>query len=121
VTAFWRFVLPTLAGTDLQDLFLALSAARGGVPGWVTRNADYVQQTLGLWIFSAALFLGAHVVIVLDHRETARDDWVFGLPVYAWVLASGFSLVPPLSMPLSFVSSLSGGSLAGTSTLSLAA
>ena len=121
VTAFWRFALPTLAGSDLQDLFLTLSTARGGVPAWVTRNADYVQQTLGLWIFSAALFLGAHVVILLDHRETARDDWVFGLPVYAWVLASGVSLVATVSIALSLASVLAGGSLAENFNLSLVA
>ena len=121
VTAFWRFVLPTLAGTDIQDLFLALSTAQGAIPPWVTRNAGYVQQILGLWIFSAAVFFGAQVVILLDRRETARDDWVRGLPVYAWVLASGISLVATVFIALSLASVLAGGSLAENFNLSLVA
>ncbi len=121
VTAFWRFAVPGLAGTDLQDLFVPLITAAGGVPAGITRDTAFIEQILGLWIVGAAVFFGAHVVMVLDRRGAAADDWVRGLPVYAWTVAAGISLVATVSIALSLLAALTGGPLAGNFNLALLA
>jgi len=108
ITAFWRFALPAAVGTDLQDLFVTLIVSQGALPGWVTRSAPVVVELLYLWIACAALFLAAHVVILLDSRAASADDWARGLPVYAWVVAAGVSLAATILIVLSFVAVLQG-------------
>ncbi len=112
ITAFWRFALPAAIGTDLQDLFVTLITSQGGLPGWVTRSAPVVVELLTLWIVSAALFLAAHVVILLDSRAASADDWARGLPVYGWVVAAGVSLAATILIVLSFMAVLGGAPIA---------
>ena len=46
-------------------------------------------------------------------RRAARpDDWVRGLPVYAWILGAGISLAATVSIVLSFLYVLAGRPLA---------
>ena len=112
ITAFWRFALPAAIGTDLQDLFVTLIASQGTLPGWVSRSAPVVVELLYLWIVCAALFLAAHVVILLDSRAASADDWARGLPVYAWVVAAGVSLVATILIVLSLAAVLEGAPIA---------
>ncbi len=112
ITAFWRFALPAAIGTDLEDLFVTLIVSQGALPGWVTRSAPVVVELLYLWIASAAVFLAAHVVILLDSRAASADDWARGLPVYAWVVAAGVSLAATILIVLSFIAVLQGAPIA---------
>jgi len=112
ITAFWRFALPAAIGTDLQDLIVTLIASQGSLPGWVTRSAPVVVELLTLWIVSAALFLAAHVVILLDSRAASSDDWARGLPVYAWVVAAGVSLAATILIVRSLAAVLEGAPIA---------
>ncbi|HEX9340770.1 MAG TPA: hypothetical protein VF992_06325 [Thermoplasmata archaeon] len=112
LSAFWRFVLPSAVGTNLQDLFVALLTSDEALPVSVVRSVGVVYQVLGLWIGSAAMFFAAQVVIALDARIASEDDWARGLPVYAWTLAAGVSFVATVFIAFSVVSVLRGGRVA---------
>src|SRR5205814_840091 len=67
---------------------------------------------LGVWIAAAAVFVAAHVLLAIVRRTAPADDWARGLPVYAWILAAGISLVATVSIVLSFLYVLAGQPLA---------
>jgi len=113
LTAFWRFGLPAVMGTNIQDLFLTLITSQAGVPVRIMRYLTVVYEILSLWILSAFVFVLAHVIILMDSRLAPPHDWARGLPVYAWVLGAGVSLVATTLIAIAFVGVLWGGSLAG--------
>src|SRR2546422_208381 len=66
LSAYWRFALPLVTGTDVQDLFQGLLGAN---PGALTlaRNAwPSMLEIFGVWIAAAGLFLVVHVLIAVD-------------------------------------------------------
>src|SRR5947209_5559330 len=65
-----------------------------------------------LWIAAAAVFVAAHVLLGIVRRTARADDWARGLPVYAWILAAGISLVATVFIVLSFLYVLAGRPLA---------
>ncbi len=62
LTAFWRFGLPAVMGTNIQDLFLTLITSQAGVPVRIMRYLTVVYEILSLWILSAFVFVLAHVM-----------------------------------------------------------
>jgi hypothetical protein len=49
---------------------------------------------------------------VIARRTAPPDDWVRGLPAYAWLLAAVISLLATVFIVLSFLSVVAGQSLA---------
>src|SRR5207248_9925630 len=69
-------------------------------------------QIFGVWIAAAAVFVAAHMLLAIVRRTAPANDWARGLPVYAWILAAGISLVATVSIVLSFLYVLAGNPLA---------
>ncbi len=103
LSAFWRFGLPAVMGTNIEDLFVTLTTSQGAVPASVMRYLTIVYEILTLWIVSGMAFVAAHVMMLLSSRGARHDDWVRGLPVYAWLLASMVSLLATILIAVSFV------------------
>ena len=112
LTAFWRFVLPAAAGTDMQALFSAFLIGPADFPTRFRQDLPGMYQIFGLWIAAAAVFVAAHVLLAIVRRTAPADDWARGLPVYAWILAAGISLVATVFIVLSFLYVLAGRPLA---------
>jgi hypothetical protein len=112
LTATWRFALPAALGTNLQDLFTALLTTPVSGPTDVRANLSGMYELFGLWIAAAAVFVAAHILMAIARRAARPDDWVRGLPVYAWILGAGISLAATVSIVLSFLSVLAGRPLA---------
>ena len=112
LTAFWRFVLPAAAGTDMQALFSAFLIGPADFPTRFRQDLPGMYQIFGVWIAAAAVFVAAHVLLAIVRRTAPADDWARGLPVYAWILAAGISLVATVSIVLSFLYVLAGQPLA---------
>ena len=112
LTAFWRFALPAAVGTDIQELFVAFLTGPADFPARFREDLTAMYQIFGLWIAAAAVFAAAHVLLAIVRRTAAADDWARGLPVYAWILAAGISLVATVFIVLSFLYVLAGRPLA---------
>ena len=112
LTAFWRLVLPATLETNIQDLFTAFLVGPADFPPRFRQDLAAMYQLFGLWIAAAAVFVAAHVLIAFVRRTAPADDWARGLPVYAWILAAGISLVATVFIVLSFLYVLAGRPLA---------
>src|SRR5205809_232394 len=112
LTAFWRFALPAAMGTDIQELFTAFLIGPSDFPTRFREDLTAMYQIFGLWIAAAAFFVAAHVLLAIVRRTAGADDWARGLPVYAWILAAGISLVATVFIVLSFLYVLAGRPLA---------
>ena len=106
LTAVWRFALPAAMGTNLEALFTAFLT--NSVPAGVRGNLPAVYNLFGVWIAAAATFVAVHVLLVLARWKAPGEDWVRGLPAYAWLLASGISLAATAFIVLSFLYVLAG-------------
>src|SRR2546427_2019010 len=112
LTAFWRLVFPAALGTNIQDLFTAFLTGPTDFPTNFRQDLTAMYQIFGLWIAAAAVFVAAHVLLAIVRRTARSDDWARGLPVYAWILAAGISLVATVFIVLSFLYVLAGRPLA---------
>ncbi|TLZ68670.1 MAG: hypothetical protein E6K12_00630, partial [Methanobacteriota archaeon] len=112
LTAVWRFALPAALGTNIQDLFTAFLTGPTDFPARFRQDLTAVYEIFGLWIAAAAVFVAAHVLLAIVRRMARADDWARGLPVYAWTLAAGISLVATVFIVLSFLYVLAGRPLA---------
>src|SRR5256884_1253243 len=112
LTGFWRFALPAAVGTDIQELFTAFLTGPSDFPTRFRQDLTAMYQIFGLWIAAAAVFVAAHVLLAIVRRTAGADDWARGLPVYAWILAAGISLVGTVFIVLSFLYVLAGRPLA---------
>src|SRR5439155_27303904 len=83
LTAFWRFVLPAAAGTDMQALFSAFLIGPADFPTRFRQDLTSMYQIFGLWIAAAAVFAGAPVLLAIVRRTGTADDWAGGWPGYA--------------------------------------
>jgi hypothetical protein len=112
LTAIWRFALPAALGTNLEALFT--SFLTGPVTGSadVRRDLPAMYNLFGIWIAAATVFVAAHVLLAFARWTAAADDWVRGLPVYAWLLGAGISLLATVFIVLSFLYVLAGRPLA---------
>src|SRR2546421_4892179 len=112
LTAFWRFALPAVLGTNIQDLFTAFLTGPADFPTNFRQDLTAVYEIFGLWIAAAAVCVAAHVLLAVVRRTARPDDWARGLPVYAWIVAAGISLVATVFIVLSFLYVLAGRPLA---------
>src|SRR2546425_4891621 len=103
LTVFWRFALPAAVGTDIQELFTAFLTGPSDFPTRFRQDLTAMYQIFGLWIAAAAVFVAAHVLLAIVRRTARADDWARGLPVYAWILGTGISLVATVFIVLSFL------------------
>ena len=112
LTVAWRFALPAALGTNLENLFTAFLTTPVSGPTDVRADFSAMYQLFGLWIAAAAVFVAAHILMAIARRTARPDDWVRGLPVYAWILGAGISLAATVSIVLSFLYVLAGRPLA---------
>src|SRR5438034_8237910 len=73
LTAFWRFVLPAAAGTDLQALFSAFLIGPADFPTRFRQALPGMYQIFGVWIAAAAVFVAAHVLLAIVRRAAPAD------------------------------------------------
>lgn len=109
LTAYWRFVLPAVAQTNLQDLFDGLL---GGYPAGLSLakgSATVVLELFGLWIAASIVYAAVHALIAWDFREAGDDEWVRGLPAYAWLLGAIVSLGGTAAVVVGLLPVLRGG------------
>lgn len=109
LSAYWRLVLPTVAESNAQDLF---SGLLGGYPaglGLARGSAGVLEEMFALWVAASVVFVGAHVLITFDYGRAEEEDWVRGLPVYAWLLGALLSLVGTVVIVAAFLPVLGGG------------
>lgn len=111
LSLYWRFALPLVASTNVQDLFEGFLGAYPGGLATAMASPDVVLEMLGLWIVAAAVFAIAQALIVLDYRRAAPEDWVRGLPVYAWLAGSLVSLAGTAAIVVGVLPLLGGGVL----------
>lgn len=112
LSAAWRFALPAAIGTNVQDLFTAFLTGAVIGPTDVRRDLPAMYNLFALWLGAAAVFVAAHVLLAVARRTAPPEDWVRGLPAYAWVLGAGISLLATVFIVLSFLSVLAGRPLA---------
>jgi hypothetical protein len=112
LTATWRFAFPAAIGTNLEDLFTSFLTGPVTSPTDVRRDLSAMYDLFGLWIAAATVFVAAHGLLVIARRTAEPDDWVRGLPAYAWLLAAVISLLATVFIVLSFLSVVAGQSLA---------
>jgi hypothetical protein len=112
LTATWRFALPAAIGTNLEDLFTSFLTGPVTSPTDVRRDLSAMYDLFGLWIAAATVFVTAQGLLVIARRTAEPDDWVRGLPAYAWLLAAVISLLATVFIVLSFLSVVAGQSLA---------
>jgi len=112
LTAIWRFALPAALGTNLEALFT--SFLTGTVTGFADVRGDLpvMYNLFGIWIAATTVFVAAHVLLAIARWTAAPDDWVRGLPVYAWLLGGGISLLATVFIVVSFLDVLAGRPLA---------
>jgi len=114
LSANWRFVIPLVTGTDVQDLFQGLLGAN---PGSLiqARNAwASVQAIFAVWIAAAALFFGVHILIAIDYRRSPDEEWTSGIPAYAWLMGTGLSFVSTILIAAALLPVLAGGLIGPT-------
>lgn len=112
LSAVWRFALPALLGTNVQDLFTAFLTGPATVPAEVQEELPLMYQLFGLWIAAATVFVAAHVLLGFARWTAGPYDWIGRLPAVAWILAAAISLVATVFIVLSFLYVLAGRSLA---------
>src|SRR5256886_4533153 len=110
--AFGRFGLRAAAGADMQALFSAFLIGPADFPTRFRQDLTAMYEFFGLWIAAATVFVVALVLLAIVRRNALVDDWARGLPVYAWILAAGISLVATAFIVLSFLYVLAGRPLA---------
>src|SRR5436309_2649623 len=116
LSVYWRFLIPLVTGTDVLDLFQGLLGASPGAL-ILARNAwPSMQEIFAVWIAAAALFFVLHVLIALDYRRASEREWSLGVPAYAWLLGTGFSLVSTILIVVALLPVLAGGLLGPTFT-----
>src|SRR5207249_9059074 len=116
LSVYWRFLIPLVTGTDVLDLFQGLLGANPGAL-ILARNAwPSVQEIFAVWIAAAALFFVLHVLIAMDYRRASEREWSLGVPAYAWLLGTGFSLVSTILIVVALLPVLAGGLLGPTFT-----
>ena len=116
LSVYWRFLIPLVTGTDVLDLFQGLLGASPGAL-ILARNAwPSIQEIFAVWIAAAALFFVLHVLIALDYRRASEREWSLGVPAYAWLLGTGFSLVSTILIVVALLPVLAGGLLGPTFT-----
>ena len=114
LSAYWRFALPLVTGTDVQDLFQGLLGANPEALN-LARNAwPAVQEIFGVWIAAAGLFFAVHVLIAIDYRRSAGTEWSLGAPAYAWAFGTGMSFVSTILIVAALLPVLAGGFLGPT-------
>ena len=96
----------------MQALFSAFLIGPADFPTRFRQDLSAMYEIFGVWIAAAAVFVAAHVLLAIVRRTAPADDWARGLPVYAWILAAGISLVATVSIVLSFLYVLAGNPLA---------
>ena len=116
LSVYWRFLIPLVTGTDVLDLFQGLLGASPGAL-ILARNAwPSMQEIFAVWIAAAALFVVLHVLIAVDYRRSSEREWSLGVPAYAWLLGTGFSLVSTILIVLALLPVLAGSFLGPTFT-----
>ena len=114
LSAYWRFVLPLVTGTDVQDLLQGMLGANPDAL-ILARNAwPSIQQIFGVWIAAAGLFFAVHVLIAVDYRRSPRTEWSLGAPAYAWVVGTGLSFVSTILIAAALLPVLAGGLIGPT-------
>jgi hypothetical protein len=111
LSVYWRFMIPLVTGTDVQDLFQGLLGANPGALSMARSAWASVQEIFGVWIAAAGLFFVVHVLIAVDYRRSSEGEWSFAVPAYAWVLGTGLSFVSTVLIVAAFLPVLAGGYL----------
>jgi hypothetical protein len=114
LSAYWRFLIPLVMGTDVQDLFQGLLGAN---PGALIQARDAwasVQEIFGVWIAAAGLFFVVHVLIAIDYRRSSDEEWTSGIPAYAWIMGTGLSFVSTILIVAALLPVLAGGLIGPT-------
>ncbi len=116
LSAYWRFAVPLVTGTDVQGLFAGML---GGNPAMLTlaKNAwATVEEIFVAWITAAGLFFVVHILIAVDYRRASAVEWTAGIPAYAWLVGTGLSFVSTILIVAALLPVLGGGFLGSTFT-----
>ncbi len=109
LSAYWRFVLPFGSGTNTEDLFAGLLGAYPAGLAIAQGSPLLVVELFGIWTGAAVLFAAVHALIALDYRQAGPEEWVRGLPVYAWLVAAAVSLAGTAVVVFALLPVLGGG------------
>lgn len=116
LTVYWRFLLPLGSGTNVEDLFQGLLGAFPAGLALAQASPLLVQELFAVWTAAALIFAGAHALIALDYRRAGRDEWVKGLPAYAWLMAAAVSLAGTALVVYGLLVVLGGGEIMSSVT-----
>ena len=116
LSAYWRFALPLVVGTDVQSLFAGLLGANPAALAAAQKAWASVEEMFVAWIVSAGLFFVVHVLIAVDYRRASDVEWTAGIPAYAWLMGTGLSLVSTILVVAALLPVLGGGVLGSTFT-----
>jgi len=114
LSAYWRFALPLVTGTDVQDLLQGLLGANPGALILARSAWPSILEIFGVWIAAAGLFFGVHILIAVDYRRSSGTEWSLGAPAYAWVVGTGLSFVSTILIAAALLPVLAGGLLGST-------
>jgi len=114
LSVFWRFALPLVTGTDVQDLFQGLLGANPGALTLARSAWPSMLEIFGVWIAAAGLFFAVHVLIAVDYRRSSGTEWSLAAPAYAWVVGTGMSFLSTILIVASLLPVLAGGYLGST-------
>ncbi len=109
LSAYWRFALPLVTGTDVQDLLQGLIGANAGALILARNAGPSMLEIFGVWIAAAGLFFGVHILIAVDYRRASGTEWSLGAPAYAWVVGAGLSFVSTILIVAALLPVLAGG------------
>lgn len=109
LTAYWRFILPAVAQINVVDLFAGLLGADPSGLALARTSATVVAELFGLWLGASVLFALIQAVVALDYRRAPEEEWVRGLPAYAWLVGALISLAGTAAVVLGLLPVLSGG------------
>ena len=114
LSAYWRFALPLVTGTDVQDLLQGLLGANPDALILARSAWPSMLQIFGVWIAAAGLFFLVHILIAVDYRRSSGTEWSLAAPAYAWVVGTGLSFVSTILIVAAFLPALAGGFLGPT-------
>ena len=110
-SAFWRFGIPFLAGTDLEALFWDVTTPDEVVDPLV--HPGVVGSLLSVWVLAALLFLLAHVQAFRARRVAFEDAPARDLPALALLVGAGISFLGTCLIAAALLPALRSGSLSG--------
>ncbi len=114
LSAYWRFAVPLVTGTDIQNLFAGLLGGDPAALALARAAGASVEEIFVAWIGAAGLFFGVHVLIAVDYRRASDREWAAGVPAYAWLVGTGLSFVSTILIVVALLPVLGGGFLGST-------